>query len=316
MLPVSRRTLASKGSKVVPVVHSDEKRQVTCIVGGDLAGGLLPLQIVYGPGAKSRLPKVSGVHTSWSHNHWASTDTTQQRLMDVLVPAALAAKRRLGLPENHAAILTWDVYAAHRSAELRAFIADRIPWLRIVYVPANCTDFLQVADVSLNTPFKRHLRQQCEDWLIDSMSRGCEADTTLRTLRVQVACWAKAAIEYVNTTSAARNGVSRVGLNLVWRQDWIHKAQGLHAAKHLWSSASRNDIVAPTGSAAAAAVVIPPSAAVVEISDDEEEAKAAQPRPRKRVFHCGYCRQSGHTKVSCKLYKRWKETRQARVGSR
>ena len=75
LLPVSRRTLAAKGSKVVPVVHSDEKRQVTSIVGGDLAGGMLPLQIVYGPGAKNRLPKVSGVHSTWSDNHWANTDT-------------------------------------------------------------------------------------------------------------------------------------------------------------------------------------------------------------------------------------------------
>lgn len=192
---------------------------------------------------------------------------------------------------------------------MRTFIADRIPWLRIVYVPANCTNFLQVADVSLNTPFKRHMRTLCEDWLINCMATG--VDTSLRTLRVKIADWAKAAIDYVGTTDAAINGIRKVGLSLILRQDWIRKAKSLHAAKHLWSSASRNDIVAPTGCAAVAAVAIPPPAAIVTLSDDDE-ATAAQPRPRARQYRCGYCHQAGHTKVSCELYKRLKLASQAK----
>ena len=307
LLPVSSRTLATKGSKVVPIVHSSEKRQVTCIVAGDLAGSLLPLQIIYGPGAKNRLPTVDGVHTTWSPNHWASTDTTKQWLMEVLVPAAMATKRQLGLSEDHHAVLTWDVYAAHRSQELREFIAEHIPWLRLVYVPANCTDFLQVADISLNLPFKRRMRQLCENWLIDSMLANSKVDTSLRSLRQQVAGWAKTAIDYVGTTNAARNGVRKAGLSLVKRQDWIFKAAALHGAGHLWSSASRNDIVAPGGSAAAAAVSIPPPPAVLVVSDDEQgDSNVKAARPKVRQYSCTFCRRKGHTKASCQKYKAWK----------
>ena len=313
LLPVSKRTLAARGSRVVPITHSDDKRQITCIVGGDLTGKLLPPQVIYGPGAKNRLPSVPGVHTTWSDNHWASFTTTTQWLMEVLLPAAMSAKQASGLPDDHPCLLTWDVYSSHRSTEVRQFIADHIPWLRLVYVPANCTDFLQVADVSLNTPFKRRLRQLCEQWLIQGMVRDGKVDTTLRSLRIQAARWTKLALDSVAETDAAVNGIRKVGLAQAFRQDWISKAMSLHSAQHLWASASRNDIVAAAGMPGTAAVAIPPPPAVLDMSDDEAAAAAAAPRPRVRIYHCSFCKKRGHTKARCSIFKVWVAERRAKL---
>lgn len=306
LLPVSNRTLAARGSKAVPVAHMEDKRQITCIIGGDFDGGVLPVQIVYGPGAKNRLPRVEGVHTTWSDSHWATFETTCQWLQDVLVPAALKVKECEGLPPEHPVLLTWDVYAAHRSKEIRDFIAGSIPWLRLVYVPANCTDFLQVADVSLNTPFKRKMRSLCETWLVDCMKAGISPDTKLRNLRIKAAEWCRDAALTVASTDAAINGIRKVGLLHVKNAAQVSKALAMAEAGHLWASASRNDIVAPRGQPATAGVSIRPPAPVVDMSDDGEETSA--PRPRVQVRHCTYCKRAGHLKTSCTLLKLQKES--------
>ena len=301
LLPVPTRTLATKGSKVVSIAHGDDKRQVTCVIGGDLAGSLLPLQIIYGAGAQNRLPKVEGVFTTWSPSHWSTLDTLKQWLDDVLVPVARSKKEALGLDAAHPVLLTWDVYPAHRSSELRDYMHRVYPWIKLVYVPANCTDFLQVADVALNMPFKRRLRAECQEWLVSEMKAGRAPDTGLRGMRIRIAQWAKAAADGVAATSAAANGIRQVGLTRIKRMDEVNVALSLHEAKHLWASASRNDIVAIEGAAAGAAVCIPPPPACVDISDDEGEDVSSRPRAlRKR---CSYCNQGGHTKLACDKYK-------------
>lgn len=45
LLPVSQSTLCVRGAKAVTIRHSDDKRQVTCIVAGDLEGSILPGQV-------------------------------------------------------------------------------------------------------------------------------------------------------------------------------------------------------------------------------------------------------------------------------
>jgi len=59
-------------------------------------------------------------------------------------------------------LLTMDTHESHTNHELR----DLLDELRIeyVYVPANCTDFLQVMDLVVNRPFKHKVKESFEHW--------------------------------------------------------------------------------------------------------------------------------------------------------
>ena len=52
----------------------------------------------------------------------------------------------------------------HISKEFRAFLAKKHPYIHLVYVPANCTSKLQVADVALNFPFKHGVKSRFNAW--------------------------------------------------------------------------------------------------------------------------------------------------------
>ena len=312
LLPVPKHTLHKRGDKVVSISHSDDKRQVTCIVAGDLAGGMLPGQMIMESAAASRLPKVDGLHITTSHNHWATDVTTMEWLETVLKPAAMEAKMKLHLPPDHAAVLLWDVFASHRSATVRAHIEQHMPWLKLVYIPANCTDFLQPADVSLNAPFKARLRELSSAWLAEQMASGIAPDLRIRRLRPLAATWTKEALDYVATTEAAANGLKRIGLNQCWQACKVTHARSLHAAGHLWHSMSRNDLVAPGGAASAARVEPGPEAALIELSESEGEqapltsATTQAGTKRRRPYRCSVCKQLNHTKAACPVLRQAK----------
>lgn len=303
LLPTEKRTLHSRGAKAVPIQHSDDKRQITCVVAGDLEGRLLPGQVIFEHGAAKRLPKVPGLFCTTSPKHWSTFETCCEWLDDILVPAAMERKRALKLAADRPACLIWDVFSAHRSEAIRSYIGERYPWLKLVFVPANCTDFLQPADVSLNAPFKSRMCELSNSWLAQQLEEGKKPDLRVGTLRPLVAQWISTALEGVGATDAAINGIRRVGLHTVWRIDVVNRAKALHAAGHLWQSASRNDIVAPAGDAPAAASLPATTPAAVALSD-ESEPETLMPtagRKRRRPYHCQLCRKRGHTKPTCPL---------------
>jgi hypothetical protein len=58
-------------------------------------------------------------------------------------------------PWRERSIVHIDVYPVHTASVLRAWLHSEYKGiLMLVYVPANCTSVMQVADVSLNRPFK------------------------------------------------------------------------------------------------------------------------------------------------------------------
>lgn len=231
----------------------------------------------------------------------------------MLRPAAEAAKSVHELPADQHTLLLWDVYASHRCEQVRSYIADALPWLKLVFVPANCTGFLQPADVSLNKPFKTHVRQSAESWLADQFDAGKVPDLRIRNLRPLAAQWMRDALNYLGTTDAASNGLRRIGLHTCWRADIVNQAQSWHRAGHLWQSQSRNDVVALAGEIESTSVRPSVLPLQVEVSDDEDPHDATHVSTagtkRKRVFHCSFCRKPGHTKPTCSRYKEAKEAR-------
>jgi hypothetical protein len=170
LVPASFWTYNSAGSSSVAVVGAEDKRQITAVVASSLYGDMLPLQLIFqGRTERSHPPatassKAARVHITHSPNHWSSVETMQQWVENVLVPYRERCVRQLELRADAAVILLLDVWAVHTSEEFRMYLRQKHPRIHLVFVPANCTSKLQVADVTLQRPFKAHIRELFNAW--------------------------------------------------------------------------------------------------------------------------------------------------------
>jgi hypothetical protein len=88
----------------------------------------------------------------------------QQYIEEVIMKYANRCVAAQGLHDDAKIILVLDVWAVHKSEEFRRFLRTHHPRIHLVYVPANCTSKLQVADVVLQRPFKSSITTLFEEW--------------------------------------------------------------------------------------------------------------------------------------------------------
>ena len=181
LVPVDNHTFEARGSKDVQVIKADDKRQITVCVASSLDGDLLPLQLIFTGSTRKCLPlataeaKEAAVHLTHSHNHWSSQETMQQYIKEVIMPYV-----RLRIIEHKLAarphiVLVLDVWSVHKSAEFIAFLKKDFPRIHLVFVPANCTSKLQVADVMLQRPFKHGVKKAFNEWAAGKISEQIQS---------------------------------------------------------------------------------------------------------------------------------------------
>lgn len=95
----------------------------------------------------------------------------QQWITEVLMPYADRCIRQHQLNADAKIILILDVWAVHKSEEFRLFLRTHHPRVRLVFVPANCTSKLQVADVALQRPFKCSIRRSFDSWAAEQLDQ-------------------------------------------------------------------------------------------------------------------------------------------------
>lgn len=107
-------------------------------------------------------------------------------------------------------ILVLDAWSVHRSKEFREWIARTHPLMHLVFVPANCTSHLQVADVVLQKPFKSKIRERFGDWAAEIIKQqatagkitGLRSHFGIKELRSLVLEWTLAAWNYLASPSS------------------------------------------------------------------------------------------------------------------
>jgi hypothetical protein len=170
LVPASNWTYEKAGSSAVAIVGADDKRQITACIASTLNGDLLPLQLIFQGKTARTLPTrtpeaiVSNVHMTFSENHWSNQATMQQYIEEILMPHAERCITRHHLAADAHIILVLDVWAVHKSEEFRLFLRRKHPRIHLVFVPANCTSKLQVADVALQRPFKHGITSRFNAW--------------------------------------------------------------------------------------------------------------------------------------------------------
>jgi DDE superfamily endonuclease len=184
LVPKSNYTYEKRKKKEIAMIGEDDKRAITCVVASSANGDLLPLQLVWQGKTERCHPQVRSTddakvhercnaakwHLTHSQNHWSNIHTMQQYITKIIAPYIAEKIQQHQLPADSKAILMLDCWKVHTGDAFRDFMKASYPNIRLVFIPANCTSKLQIADVALNFPFKSGIRKRFQDWTLKQLS--------------------------------------------------------------------------------------------------------------------------------------------------
>lgn len=161
---------------------AEDKRQITACIAASLRGDLLPLQLIFQGMTARSLPAATPsavaarVDITHSGNHWSTQETMQRWITHVLLPYSERMIANYELDSNAHILLLLDSWAVHKSAEFRGWMKLEHPRIHLVFVPANCTSKLQLADVALQRPFKSSIRASFDEWAAATIAEQINKD--------------------------------------------------------------------------------------------------------------------------------------------
>ena len=170
LVPQSEWTMEKEGAKKVPIKGLDDKREVTVFLCITPSGVYLPPQVLY-QGTTEKCHPVYQFPDNWdiwhSSSHWSTQDTVEWFVDKVIVPYVQTQRDSLGLPETQKALLTFDVFAAHRVESVLSKLEENN--VLVIFIPLNCTDMLQPLDISVNKPLKAEIKRCFVNWYSDEV---------------------------------------------------------------------------------------------------------------------------------------------------
>jgi hypothetical protein len=192
-------------------------------------GKILPVQLIFAGKTAAVEPQVpagalSKVFTAHSESHWATPETTLQFVERVVCERDAICVEH-GLPKTSRCLLIWDVFYTHREPSVLEYCRKNN--VLVLFVPANCTGFLQLCDVALNKSWKTQIESAYTQYMVDVFSLDADVDlallkekTSLAALRSAAVDFSVRAIDHINSTNAIRNGAERIGLAGMWNPAW------------------------------------------------------------------------------------------------
>ena len=157
--------MEKRGTKVVPIANTDDKRALTAVLAVTASGEYLNPQLLY-KGKTGRCHPTVTFPEGWdiwdSENRWSSEDTTKRYITKIIVPFVSQRRRDLKLKSIHPAITIFDGFCGQTTDDVVALLRQHkiIP----MQLPPNCTDKLQPVDLSINKPMKDHMKQKFQQW--------------------------------------------------------------------------------------------------------------------------------------------------------
>ena len=161
------RTMSKRGAKRIRLLgKGSDKAQITVTLGVTEAGLVLPPQYIFG-GKTTRchpntIPPKGSIFTH-SISHWQTEETFIIYIQRVLVPYKTATIQRLGLPSNQVSLLKLDLHYSHKTVKVLELLEDNN--IKVLFVPARCTDEFQECDTVINKPFKSGMKAAFRDFL-------------------------------------------------------------------------------------------------------------------------------------------------------
>ena len=110
--------MEQQGSRQVPVVGKEDKREITVLLTVTATGKLLPPQVIYQgktPGSHAKISFPAAWNVTHSESHWSTEQTMLEYIDQVLAPYYVSQTRQeLELADDHCALAIFDVFQAYR----------------------------------------------------------------------------------------------------------------------------------------------------------------------------------------------------------
>ena len=187
LVPVNSWTMAEEGSKQVPVVGKEDKREVTILLAVTASGTLLPPQVIYQgktPGSHPRITFPNKWNITHSDNHWSNETTMGEYLDKVIIPYVTEARSKLNLADDHPGLALFDVFAAHRCNSVLAKLQAH--HIHQVFIPAGCTGELQPLDVGVNQEFKQLMKDSFSRWYTEEVREALDQGLSGNDVKVDL----------------------------------------------------------------------------------------------------------------------------------
>lgn len=165
----------------------DDKRQITAVLAFSQSGDLLPPQLLY-QGLTDKchpnyqFPKSWDIHHS--ENHWSNAATMKRYVEKVIIPYIDQVRDDLDLPLKQKALCIFDVYMAHQDKELLSYVEEK--GIKVVFVPAACTDRLQPLDVQINGKFKSLLKSQFQNFYAQEVKAALASGVDVESVNIDL----------------------------------------------------------------------------------------------------------------------------------
>lgn len=156
----------------------EDKREVTLLLTINMAGKILPPQLIYSGKTTRCLPAYSfpsDWNVTFSESHWSTVDTMLEYCDKILRPYLASVRSSLGRP-NQKALLILDVFAVHRCDVVKEMFASMN--CELVYVPAGCTGDLQPLDLAVKEDYKKCLKSHFSEYYANEVAND-DVDTSI-----------------------------------------------------------------------------------------------------------------------------------------
>ena len=125
-----------------------------------------PIQLIYKGTISKCLPKnvkfPGDGHIMCTQNHWSNEAMMIDFLAKIVVPYVNGKCEELKLSNDHPALAIFDVFKGQCTESVFKMLEENN--ILYVIVPSNCTDILQLLDLSVNKLTKDFMKSKFQVW--------------------------------------------------------------------------------------------------------------------------------------------------------
>ena len=163
-ITVGRQNVAKKGSKLVSISGSSDKRSIRGTFIITLSGKFFPMQLIYGGNTRQSLPRFKfpeSFSLSANPKHFSNKAESLKVIEEIIFPYVKQQCQELEKLDQ-AVILIMDVFRGQMTEEVVSMLRTNNIWL--VKVPNNMTHLLQPYDPTVNGHCKSFMKGMFAEW--------------------------------------------------------------------------------------------------------------------------------------------------------
>ena len=173
---VGQLTMATQGSKSVPIKGLTDQRNVTLTFVITLSGQFLPMQVISSGKTKASQSRCfsfpKGFCINQNPSHWSNEEETLRLIREVNPYVISTKEEKLKLPESQKALLVWDAF----KGQMTDVVKQKLDSLSIemVQVQANMTHFFRPLDLTVNGAAKQLTKKAFVTYYSDTVTKQLE----------------------------------------------------------------------------------------------------------------------------------------------